>query len=130
MTSVTASRFRARAVDHLAVAIGTTKGLFFVSDGAVDGPFLAGDAVLAFAQLPVVFSQPPPTPTSGPNVRVSEDGGLTWDEPGTRPVAFPADTGAALASVWQLHVDRRPNAGETIWAGVEPAALFRSDDAW
>ena len=52
MTYVTASRFRARAVDHLAVAIGTTKGRFFVSDSAGDGPLLAGDAVPALVQLP------------------------------------------------------------------------------
>jgi photosystem II stability/assembly factor-like uncharacterized protein len=129
VTFVTTSRFRARAVDHLAVAIGTTKGLFFVSDSTVDGPLLAGNAVLAFSQLPsgrllaaTIDSR------FGPNVRVSDDGGLTWDEPGARPVAFPADTGTALASVCQLHVDRRPNATETVWAGVEPGALFRSDD--
>jgi len=39
---MTSGNFRARAVDHLAVAIGTTKGLFFVSDGVVDGPFMPG----------------------------------------------------------------------------------------
>jgi len=129
VTYVTASRFRARAVDHLAVAIGTSKGLFFVSDSAVDGPFLAGDAVFAFAELHGRLLAASTDSHFGPNVRVSEDGGLSWDEPGTRPIAFPADAGTALASVWQLHVDRRPNASETIWAGVEPAALFRSDDA-
>ena len=122
------STFRARAVDHLALAIGTTKGLFFVSDGVVDGPFLSGDLVLAFAQLPGRYLASSTDSHFGPNVRVSEDGGVTWDEPGTRPVAFPADTGAVLASIWQLHVDRRPNAPDTVWAGVEPAALFRSDD--
>ena len=66
MTYVTASRFRARAVDHLAVAIGTTKGLFLVIDSAVDGPLLAGEGVLAFAQLPDVFSPPPPARASAP----------------------------------------------------------------
>ncbi len=125
---MTSGNFRARAVDHLALAIGTTKGLFFVSDGVVDGPFMPGDAVLAFAQLPGRLLTSSADPHFGPNIRVSEDGGVTWDEPGTRPVAFPADTGSALVSVWQLHVDQRPNATETICAGVEPAALFRSDD--
>ena len=128
MTSLTPSSFRARAVDHLALAIGTTKGLFFVSDGVVDGPFMAGDLVLAFAQLPGRYLTSTTDSHFGPNIRVSDDGGTTWDEPGTRPVAFPADTGAALTSVWQLHPDRRPNAPDTVWAGVEPAALFRSDD--
>ena len=129
MTSVNTSRFRARAVDHLALAIGTSKGLFFVSDSTVDGPLLAGNAVSAFAQLPSGRLLAATTDSRlGANVRVSDDGGLTWDEPGARPVAFPADRETALASVWQLHVDRRPNATETVWAGVEPGALFRSDD--
>jgi len=128
VTSLTPSSFRARAVDHLAAAIGTTKGLFFVSDGVVDGPFMPGDAVLAFAQLPGRLLAASTDSHFGPNVRVSEDGGLSWDDPGARPIAFPADTGAALTSVWQLHVDTRPNAPDTVWAGVEPAALFRSDD--
>ena len=110
------------------MAIGTTKGLFLVSDGVVDGPILAGDAVLALAQLPGRLLAASTDSHFGPNVRASDDDGLSWDEPGTRPVAFPADTDTALASVWQLHVDRRPNTVETIWAGVEPAALFRSDD--
>ena len=46
--------------------------------------------------------------------------------PGGRSRPTPC---AVLASIWQLHVDRRPkNAPDTVWAGVEPAALFRSDD--
>ena len=125
---MTASRFRARAVDHLAVAIGTTKGLFFVSDSTVDGPLLAGDAVRAFAHLPGRLLAASTDSHFGPNIRVSDDGGLSWGEPGARAIAFPAGTGAALASVWQLHVDRRPKASKTLWAGVEPAALLRSDD--
>ena len=59
---------------------------------------------------------------------MSDDGGLSWGEPGARPVAFPADIETELVSVWQLHADQRPNAAQTVWAGVEPAALFRSDD--
>ncbi|MGO9963940.1 MAG: WD40/YVTN/BNR-like repeat-containing protein [Acidimicrobiales bacterium] len=129
MTFVTTSRFRARAVDHLAVAIGTTRGLFFLSDSTVDGPLLAGNAVPAFAQLRSGrFLAATTDSRLGPNVRASDDGGLTWDEPGARVVAFPADMGTTLAAVCQLHVDRRPTATETVWAGVEPGALFRSDD--
>lgn len=128
VTSLPASTFRARAVDHLAVAIGTTKGLFIVSDGVVDGPFMAGNHVLALAQLPDRLLAATTDSHFGPNVHVSVDGGLTWGEPGARPVAFPEDTGASLATIWQLHVDRRPDSSGTVWAGVEPAALFRSND--
>ena len=129
VTYVTASRFRARAVDHLSMAIGTTKGLFFVIDSTVDGPLLAGERVGAFVQLPTGRLLAASNDAKfGSNVRASDDGGLTWGEPGARPVAFPADIGTELVSVWQLHADQRPNAAETVWAGVEPAALFRSDD--
>jgi len=125
---VIASRFRARAVDHLAVAIGTTKGLFFVSDGVVDGPLLAGDAVPAFAQLPDRLLAASTDSQLKPNIRASDDGGLTWGEASASPIAFPKDADIALASIWQLHVDQRPKATGAVWAGTEPAALFRSDD--
>jgi hypothetical protein len=75
------------------VAIGTTKGLFLVSDGVVDGPILAGDAVLALAQLPGRLLAASTDSHFGPNVRASDDDGLSWDEPGTRPVAFRDDMG-------------------------------------
>ena len=42
-------RVRARAVDHLAVAVGTTRGLFIVSDGHIDGPIFPGEQVTSFA---------------------------------------------------------------------------------
>jgi hypothetical protein len=126
---MSASSFRARAVDHLAVAIGTSKGLFIVSDGVVDGPFMAGDAVLAFAQLPSRMLAAASDVVFGPSVRVSEDGGLNWDEPGQHPVAFPAEIGSQVVSIRQLHLDRRAGSEATVWAGTEPAALFRSADA-
>jgi hypothetical protein len=128
VTFVTASKFRARAVDHLALAVGTTKGLFFVSDSAVDGPLLAGEAVGAFAQLPGRFLAGSTGTGSGPTVRGSDDGGVSWDELGAIPATLPADGGTAPVAVWQLHVDRRPDAEGTIWAGLDPAALLRSDD--
>ncbi len=127
VTSVTPSKFRARAVDHLALAVGTTKGLFFVSDSAIDGPFLAGEAVGAFAQLPGRFLTASSGAQSGPAVRVSDDGGVSWSEPGAN-LSDLAEDGAGLESVWQLHVDRRPAAEGTVWAGLDPAALLRSDD--
>ena len=40
-------------------------------------------------------------------------------------IAFPADTGTSLERVWQLAPGLAP---ETIWAGTEPGAVFRSDD--
>ena len=112
------SGFRARAVDHLALAIGTTKGLFIVSDGVLDGPMFPGEAIYSFAQLPDRYITGAESTHFGPSVRSSQDAGLTWDEPERRPIAFPDDTEAALAAVWQLHPDRRP------------ATATRSGRAW
>ena len=125
MTTAASSRFRARAVDHLAVAIGTTKGLFFVSDGAIDGPVLKGDVVSAFAQLPGRYLAATGE-GSAPGIRASDDGGLSWAGPSA--TSLPADQDVKLTGQWQLHLDQRPNAAGTIWAGTEPAALLRSED--
>jgi photosystem II stability/assembly factor-like uncharacterized protein len=63
----------------------------------------------------------------GAVVRCSDDLGRSWSEPAEGNLRFPEGTDAALARVWQLQPagDDRPG---TVWAGVEPAALFRSDD--
>lgn len=63
----------------------------------------------------------------GPSVAISDDLGDTWSEPDAPPIAFPDDTGTALGRVWQLTPgpDDQP---DVVYAGVEPSALFRSDD--
>jgi photosystem II stability/assembly factor-like uncharacterized protein len=63
----------------------------------------------------------------GPSVFHSDDLGATWQEPEQAPVAFPDDTDGALARVWQLQPGPVDEPG-TVWAGAEPASLFRSDD--
>ncbi|HEX2132090.1 MAG TPA: exo-alpha-sialidase [Actinophytocola sp.] len=60
----------------------------------------------------------------GPSVAVSDDLGQTWHEPDHAPVAFPADTGAALGRVWQFAF----GPPDVVYAGTEPSALFRSTD--
>jgi len=63
----------------------------------------------------------------GPTMVTSDDLGATWSEPDDAPIAFPADTEAALEGVWQL----RPGPAaepDVVYAGVEPSALFRSTD--
>ncbi|GID98334.1 sialidase family protein [Amorphoplanes digitatis] len=60
----------------------------------------------------------------GPSVAISDDLGETWQEPDKAPLAFPADTGAAVERVWQIV----PAAGDVVYAGVQPSALFRSED--
>lgn len=61
----------------------------------------------------------------GPQVRRSDDLGESWEETPGGAVAFPEDTGAAVARVWQL----QPGIDDTtVWAGTEPGAVFRSTD--
>ncbi len=62
----------------------------------------------------------------GPSVSRSDDGGKTWDQrsPG---LAFPADMGLAVGYVWHVEPGHESQPG-VIYAGTQPAAMFRSDD--
>lgn len=65
----------------------------------------------------------------GPQVRFSDDLGGSWNEPVERSLAFPAglDGDPSVAQVWQVQpsTDAEP---DVVYAGVEPSALFRSED--
>jgi hypothetical protein len=63
----------------------------------------------------------------GPTVRRSDDGGATWTEKDEAPVAFPEGAGASVARIWQLAPGPAADP-DVVYAGVEPAALFRSSD--
>ncbi len=117
------------------LAIGTRKGLFLARsrDG---GPFEVEPVRFSTIAVPsVAIDRRGGTPRLlagieyghfGPSVLWSDDLGETWQEAEEPPVAFPERTGATLAKVWQLE----PSLSEpgVVWAGVEPAALFRSED--
>ncbi|GAA1447116.1 sialidase family protein [Nocardiopsis tropica] len=61
----------------------------------------------------------------GPSVWYSDDLGRTWHEPASAPIAFPEDTDASFVRAWQFAFGDDPG---TVYAGVEPHALFRSTD--
>jgi hypothetical protein len=63
----------------------------------------------------------------GPSVATSDDLGATWQEPEAPALAFPADTDTSLERVWQLTPGPATHPGR-IYAGVQPSALFVSDD--
>jgi hypothetical protein len=63
----------------------------------------------------------------GPSIFTSDDGGQTWHEPDEAPIAFPERADAAVARVWQV-VPGPASQPEVVYAGVEPSALFRSED--
>ena len=63
----------------------------------------------------------------GPSVFHSDDLGATWQEPKQAAVKFPESTGTSLERVWQLQPAGEKEPG-VVYAGTEPAALFRSED--
>lgn len=118
------------------VLVGTTKGLFALRsvDGKgveVDGPRFPGEEVYSTC---IDLRVPGPrllvgsvSNHWGPVLRRSDDGGATWSEDETAALAFPDGSGTSLARIWQL-APGPVHAPDVVYAGVEPAALFRSDD--
>ena len=119
------------------VLVGTTKGLFALvagperDDWRRSGPWFPGEEIYAATldgrHRPGRLLVGATSPHWGPSVYRSEDLGATWVEPEPDTLAFPDSAGAAVARVWQLQPagDAQP---DVVYAGVEPAALFRSDD--
>jgi len=124
-------------VGEAIVLIGTRKGLIAArsSDGRrtweVEPIQFANNEVYAVAIDP---RRDPPrlfagvgTGHWGPFLAYSDNLGKTWSEPDRPPISFPEESGAALVRVWQIQpaTDHQP---DVVYAGVEPHALFRSDD--
>ena len=116
------------------VMVGTRKGAFVMEsaparrDWNVRGPYLEGQNVMHMAldlRTRTLFAAVG-DPWFGSRVYRSSDLGHTWDEPKSGP-AFPPETELKLAKVWNV-TPGRPSEPSVIYAGVEPAALFRSTD--
>ncbi|WP_405748785.1 exo-alpha-sialidase [Streptomyces sp. NBC_01411] len=117
------------------LTVGTRKGLFIGRrSGGVwqfDGPHFNAQAVYSIA-IDTRRSRPRvlvggDSAHWGPSVFHSDDLGTSWTEAKKPAVKFPKDTGASLERVWQLH-PAGPAAPDVVYAGTEPAALFRSED--
>lgn len=124
--------------DRVVISVGTSKGLFVAESDAgrnrfeLRGPFSPGVAV--YSTLidrrgnPVIYASSCNS-WFGMKVLRSSDLGRSFGETASAPL-FPEDDGRALANIWSLE------AGDTegeLWAGVEPASLFRSrngGDSW
>ncbi len=118
--------------------IGTMKGAFLLSSSGprkqwqASGPHLPGHVVYSAAfdarqgRSRVWLGSM--NWAYGVTLRTSDDFGLTWTNPESHPIKFPEDTGQALKQIWQITPgsDREP---DTLYCGVEPAALFKSSDA-
>ncbi|WP_026416718.1 WD40/YVTN/BNR-like repeat-containing protein [Actinomadura oligospora] len=123
--------------DH-ALVIGTRKGMVVARPRASDGGWDADPLLFTPSPVTAVASDPRTgrllaalnNPFWGVSIAVSDDLGRTWTEPAreadTAPIAFPEHTGTALRDVWQLRFS--PTEPDVVYAGAEPAALFRSED--
>jgi photosystem II stability/assembly factor-like uncharacterized protein len=127
------------------VLVGTRKGAFVLRsdegrrDWRIEGPHFAGWQVMHVAGSPadpdrMWASQW--TDWHGQVVQRSDDGGRTWDavgnafpyasEPGTHRWYDDSPHPWEFAKVW--HFEASPTDPDRVFAGVEDAGLFRSDD--
>jgi tRNA A-37 threonylcarbamoyl transferase component Bud32 len=130
-----------RGIRHLMVRdgdvlllVGTMKGAFLLRSSAdrtrwdVAGPYFHGQAIYSMLYNNRKHQLWASTSTFwGTILRSSDDFGKTWTNPVDANVKFPQDCGASLKNIWQVCLGRE-NEPETMYCGVEPAALFVSHD--
>jgi photosystem II stability/assembly factor-like uncharacterized protein len=148
---------KATSGDVLLLA-GTMKGAFVLrsdkgrQDWEVGGPYFPGRAIYAMAyddrkgrsRLWAAVN----SSYWGSYLSSSDDFGKTWTEPETYGIKFPqkeptpaapmqdanpdanpaTDADPSLKQIWQIALGH-PDEPDTLYAGVEPAALFKSTDA-
>ncbi|MCC7336755.1 MAG: hypothetical protein IT422_16815 [Pirellulaceae bacterium] len=119
--------------ERVVLTVGTKKGLFVAEAGtsrrkfSLRGPF--GSGVSVYSATIDQRSSPRIYASScnaffGMKVLVSTDLGKKFKTTKSAP-AFPEGDGRALANIWSI--EPGDNKKE-LWCGVEPAALFHSDD--
>ena len=117
--------------------VGTTKGAFILRSNPqrtrweVGGPYFHGHNVYAMAYDARAGRRRIWASTQnywGTLLRFSDDFGKSWTNPQEAPIRFPADTGLSLKNIWQIALGR-PEQPNVLYCGVEPAALFTSQDA-
>src|SRR5262249_14301067 len=116
--------------------VGTMKGAFLLSSDAnreqweVSGPHFPGRIVYSLAYDRRAGRQRLWAGSSnffGMMLHSSDDFGRTWTNPESSPIKFPEDTGQALKQIWQIATGREQEP-DKMYCGVEPAALFVSND--
>jgi photosystem II stability/assembly factor-like uncharacterized protein len=122
----------------LLLLVGTMKGAFVLKAGAdrarwdIGGPYFPGSAVYAMAYdarggRHRIWAGPQSMHWGG-LLRTSDDFGSTWTNPEEANVKFPDGAETALKQIWQI-APGRESEPDTLYCGVEPAALFVSRDA-
>jgi photosystem II stability/assembly factor-like uncharacterized protein len=118
--------------------VGTMKGAFLLRSDAerknweVGGPYFPGRAIYALMHddrngrsrtWAAVNSS-----YWGSYLSKSDDFGESWTEPDAYQIKFPEGSDVALKQIWQI-AEGHKGEPETLYCGVEPAALFKSTDA-
>lgn len=120
--------------DRTLLLVGTRKGLFVFSSSdrkkwALDGPFQAGKEINHAIYDPRtrrLFATANDA-WFGSELVWSDDLGKTWTPAQTGP-GFSTESGLKMERIW--HIEPGPSTEpKVVFAGVAPAALFRSDDA-
>jgi tRNA A-37 threonylcarbamoyl transferase component Bud32 len=117
--------------------VGTMKGAFLLRSGPqrsrwdVMGPAFHGNAIYSMAYDPRQGRHRLWVSTCafwGTFLRSSDDFGKKWTNPLHANVKFPEDCGVSLKNIWQVcpGLESEP---DTLYCGVEPAALFVSHDS-
>lgn len=118
-------------VQTVMLMIGTRKGGFIATAGAdrtawtLEGPFLKGSEVHFVTYLPRTETLVATVKSwwFGPGIRLSADRGANWIEP-ERGIRFDESRGKSVERIWMVR-----EGSNAVYAGVDPAALFRSRDA-
>jgi photosystem II stability/assembly factor-like uncharacterized protein len=119
------------------VLVGTMKGAFlFRSDATREkweeaGPYFPGRSVYSMAydgrhgrsRLWAAVN----SSFWGSFLSSSDDFGKTWSNPERYNIKFPDGSEVSLKQIWQI-AKGHPSEPDTIYCGVEPAALFKSTD--
>jgi photosystem II stability/assembly factor-like uncharacterized protein len=117
---------------------GTMKGAFVLrsdqarQDWELGGPYFPGRAIYAMAyddrngrkRLWAAVN----SSFWGSYLSSSDDFGKTWTEPETYGVKFPEGSESSVKQIWQIALGHKDEP-DTLYCGVEPAALFKSTDA-
>ncbi len=129
------TQINVQAGDNL-LLVGTMKGAFlFRSDSSRSnweeaGPYFPGRSVYALSfdgrndrqKLWAAVN----SPYWGSFLSSSNDFGKTWSDPESYNIKFPEGSEVSLKQIWQIVND--PHDADTLYCGVEPAALFKSTD--
>ena len=120
----------------VAILLGTRKGAFLLRSSAarerwrLEGPHFEGTEVnhltLDARGEPTLYAAVN-SPWWGSAVRMSADLGRSWTEPEVG-IRFPEGSALTVAKLWQITPGLASQPG-TVYAGVDPAALFVSRDA-